>query len=426
MVESYIGLGSNLGDRRKNIEKALELIKALPAVKIVKSSSLYESRPQGCPAGSPDFLNSVLKIKTSLPAPELLRQLQDIENKLGRKRTSQRNAPRGIDLDILLYGRQKINLPRLKIPHPRLKERAFVLKPLKEIAPRLIHSLAEEIPVISKIARMRQFIQEIKKQDKTIGFVPTMGYLHQGHLSLIKQAKKDCDICLLSVFVNPIQFGPQEDYKKYPRDLEQDRLLARSAGCDCVFYPEVKEMYPEDYLTYVEVDKISQGLCGRSRPGHFRGVTTVVNKLFNIVQPDIAYFGQKDYQQALVIKRMVSDLNMPLKIKVMPIIREADGLAMSSRNSYLNPQEREDAAVLEQSLCKAKRLIESGERDSAKIIAKIKEDIAAKDSANIDYVSIVNSKTLEELKTIRGDAVITLAVWFGKTRLIDNMTIRCL
>lgn len=425
MVESYIGLGSNLGDRRKNIEKALELIKAIPSVKIVKSSSLYESQPQGCPPGSPDFLNSVLKIKTSLPAPELLRQLRDIENKLGRKRTKQRNAPRGIDLDILLYGRQKINLPRLKIPHPRLKERAFVLKPLKEIAPRIIRSLAGEIPVISNISRMRQFIAGIRKQDKTIGFVPTMGYLHQGHLSLIKQAKKDRETCVLSIFVNPIQFGPKEDYKKYPRDLEQDRILAKSAGCDCIFYPEVKEMYPADYLTYVNVEKISQGLCGESRPGHFRGVATVVTKLFNIVQPDIAYFGKKDYQQALVIKKMVSDLNMPLKIKVMPIIREADGLAMSSRNSYLNPRERADASVLHQSLCKAKKLIKEGKRNTAKIIAKIKEEITSKDRAKIDYVSIVNSKTLEELETIREDAIIALAVWFGKTRLIDNMVIRC-
>ena len=175
----------------------------------------------------------------------------------------------------------------------------------------------------------------------------------------------------------------------------------------------------------MDVDKISQGLCGKSRPGHFRGVATVVNKLFNIVQPNIAYFGEKDYQQALVIKKMVSDLNMPLAVKLMPIIREANGLAMSSRNSYLNPRERTDAAVLHQSLCKAKRLIKEGENNPAKIIAKIKEDITSKDRAKIDYISILNSKTLEELKTVRGDVLIALAVWFGKTRLIDNMTIRC-
>lgn len=423
MKTCYIGLGSNLGDRRKNIEKALELIQAIPSVKIVKSSSLYENQPQGCPPGSPDFLNSAVKIKTSLPAPEFLKRLHNIENMLGRKRAGQRNAPRSIDLDILFYGRQRINQPRLKVPHPRLKERTFVLKPLKEIGPRIIRSLAGEIQVISKISRMRQFIAGIRKQDKTIGFVPTMGYLHQGHLSLIKQAKKDRDICVLSIFVNPIQFGPKEDYNKYPRDLEQDRILAKSAGCDCIFYPEVKEMYPADYLTYVNVEKISQGLCGESRPGHFRGVATVVNKLFNIVQPDIAYFGEKDYQQALVIKRMVSDLNMPLKIRVMPIIREADGLAMSSRNRYLSSQERSDAAVLSHSLREAKELIRQGVKNSDKIIARIKEEILSKDSARIDYISIADARTLERRDLIKGNILIALAVWIGKTRLIDNMVI---
>jgi len=421
METCYIGLGSNLGDRRKNIEKALGLIKALPSVKIVKSSSLYESRPQGCPAGSPDFLNSVLKIKTSLPGPGLLRQLQDIENKLGRKKTKQRNATRGIDLDILLYGRQKINQPRLKIPHPRLKERAFVLKPLKEIEPRIIHSWAGEIPVISKISRMRQFIRGIRKQDKTIGFVPTMGYLHQGHLSLIKQAKKDCDICVVSIFVNPIQFGPKEDYRGYPRDMEMDRILSRSAGADCVFSPSAGQMYPPDYQTYVNVEKISSGLCGSSRPGHFQGVATVVNKLFNIVQPDIAYFGEKDYQQALVIKRMVVDLNMPLKIKVMPIIREADGLAMSSRNRYLSPLERQESAVLRQALLDAKKKIASGESNPRKISSRIKDKILKDTTAKIDYVQVVDPKTLESVNTVNGRSLIALAAWFGRTRLIDNI-----
>src|SRR3989338_5202305 len=424
METCYIGLGSNLGDRRKNIEKALGLIKALPSVKIVKSSSLYESRPQGCPAGSPDFLNSVLKIKTSLPGPGLLRQLQDIENKLGRKKTKQRNATRGIDLDILLYGRQKINQPRLKIPHPRLKERAFVLKPLKEIEPRIIHSWAGEIPVISKISRMRQFIRGIRKQDKTIGFVPTMGYLHQGHLSLIKQAKKDCDICVLSIFVNPIQFGPKEDYAHYPRDLEQDSILAKSAGCDCIFYPGVKEMYPQGYNSFVTVEKLTENLCGASRPGHFKGVTTVVAKLFNIIQPDRAYFGQKDYQQALLVTRMAEDLNMPLSIKVMPIVREADGLAMSSRNVYLNSRQRLDAVIIYQSLQKAREMIARGERNSRAIITRLKKEILKKKSATIDYIAVVDAKTLEIVKRIKGKVLIGLAVWIGRTRLIDNIVIR--
>ena len=423
MVTSYIGLGSNLGDRRKNIAKALELIKAIPSVRIVKSSSLYESRPQGCPSGSPDFLNSAIKVKTSLSAQTLLRQLQAIEHRLGRKRPKQRFAPRGIDLDILLYGRQKINQPCLKIPHPCLKERTFVLKPLKEIDPGLIRSLAGEIPLISKISRMRWFIAGVKKQNKTIGFVPTMGYLHQGHLSLIKQAKKDCDICILSIFVNPIQFGPKEDYKKYPRDLEQDRILAKSAGCDCVFFPEASQMYQAGYLTYVNVEKIADYLCGAYRPGHFKGVATVVAKLFNIIQPDTAYFGQKDYQQALVIKRTIEDLNMPLKIKVMPIVREPDGLALSSRNVYLGAQERSDAVVLFKSLEKAKEMILEGERESAKVISMMKSEISRKKSSRIEYLSVADAKTLEPLKHIKKKALIVLAAYFGKTRLIDNIIV---
>lgn len=419
----YIGLGSNLGDRRKNIEKVLELIKTIPSVKIVKSSSFFETQPQGCPPASPDFLNSALKIKTSLSAPALLERLQDIEHRLGRKRTKERNAPRGIDLDILLYGRQKINRPRLIIPHPRLKERPFVLKPLKEIDPGLIRSLAAEISVVSKISRMRSFAAGVKKQHKTIGFVPTMGYLHPGHLSLIRQAKKDCDICLVSIFVNPIQFGPREDYKKYPRDLEVDSILAKSAGGDCIFYPQAKDMYDMGYSTYVNVEKITDYLCGASRPGHFRGVATVVAKLFNIVQPDIAYFGQKDFQQALVIKKMVKDLNMPLKIKVMPIVRDSDGLALSSRNVYLSAREKSDALVLSRSLQKAKEIILRGERKAGKIIAVMRNEISRKKSARIDYIAIAHAQTLEPLEYVKKKALIALAVYFGKTRLIDNIII---
>ncbi|HLD41163.1 MAG TPA: pantoate--beta-alanine ligase [Candidatus Omnitrophota bacterium] len=275
--------------------------------------------------------------------------------------------------------------------------------------------------MLSNIPRMRAFTDEAKKKGKTIGFVPTMGYLHPGHLSLIRQAKNDCDICVVSIFVNPIQFGPKEDYRGYPRGMEMDRILSRSAGADCVFSPTAGQIYPPDYQTYVNVERISSGLCGRSRPGHFRGVATVVNKLFNIVRPDIAYFGKKDYQQALVIERMCADLNMPLKIKIMPIIREADGLAMSSRNHYLSHRERQEAAVLHQSLSDAKKKIASGESNPRKISAMIETRILKDTAAKIDYVSVADSKTLEAVDTVKGRVLIALAAWFGRTRLIDNI-----
>ena len=420
MITCYIGLGSNLGNRQKNIGEALRLINEIPGARLDKVSSFYETEAQGCPLNSQRFINSAARLQVSLTPSQLLKRFQGIEINLGRERRRLRNSPRRIDIDILFYGDKIINTPKLKIPHPRLRERSFTLNPLKEIAPRLIKSIAGETLLLSNIPRMRAFTDEAKKKGKTIGFVPTMGYLHPGHLSLIRQAKNDCDICVASIFVNPIQFGPKEDYRGYPRDMEMDRILSRSAGADCVFSPSAVQMYPPDYQTYVNVEKISSGLCGSSRPGHFQGVATVVNKLFNIVQPDIAYFGEKDYQQALVIKRMVSDLNMPLKIKVMPIIREADGLAMSSRNRYLNHSEKQEAIILYQSLQRAREMISGKERDSQKIIKEIKRMILKEKTAKIDYAVVVNAQTLQPLNLIKGKTLIALAAWIGKTRLIDN------
>ena len=270
MVTCYLGLGSNLGARQQNIRLALQRIGSLKNTKLVRISGIYETDPCNCPPGSPRFLNLTAKVKTNLSAEALLGELSGIEADLGRK-DERKNSSRPIDLDILFYGNKIINSPRLKIPHPRLKERDFVLKPLKEIAPALIKSLAKEVKVISHIEAARKYAVKVKSSGKTIGFVPTMGYLHSGHLSLIRQAKKDCDICLVSIFVNPIQFGPQEDYKKYPRDLEVDSILAKSAGGDCIFYPQAKDMYDLGYSTYVNVEKITDYLCGASRPGHFRG-----------------------------------------------------------------------------------------------------------------------------------------------------------
>lgn len=422
MAVCYLGLGSNLGNRRKFIRLALQRIGALEKTKVIKVSRFFETEPQGFIAASPRFINAAAKIRTPLSAPKLLKELKAIESKLGRKKLKGLRS-RPIDLDILFYGNKRINLPYLKVPHPRAAERDFVLRPLKDIAGQLIKSLSAKTKVISKISSMREFIRAQKAKGMTIGFVPTMGALHQGHLSLIRQAKKDNDRCVVSIFVNPIQFGPKEDYKKYPRELEKDSILARWAGCDCVFLPVAGEMYPENYLTYVFVEKITDCLCGKDRPGHFKGVATVVSKLFNIVQPDTAYFGQKDYQQALVIKQMAEDLNMPLKIKVMPTIRESDGLAMSSRNAYLSAQERLDAAVLYQSLQKAEAMICHGERSGRKIIREMRKMILKKKTAKIDYAQIADAQTLVPVNVIQGKTLIALAARIGKTRLVDNIVV---
>ena len=278
--------------------------------------------------------------------------------------------------------------------------------------------------LLTTIAEIRKWVKEKRLQGKKIGFVPTMGYLHEGHLSLVIAAKRENDAVVMSIFVNPMQFGPQEDYATYPRDLQRDAALADGAGVDVIFAPEASEMYPYyPQLTAVEVREITRGLCGASRPGHFTGVATVVAKLFNIVQPDTAYFGQKDYQQVQVIKRMVADLNFPVEIKTVPIKREKDGLAMSSRNTYLSDEERKQALCLSQSLLLAQDLFEKGERSAAKLIEAMKERISREPAASIDYVEICDACSLQPVEEVKGPAVVALAVKIGKTRLIDNLVL---
>lgn len=277
--------------------------------------------------------------------------------------------------------------------------------------------------IIKNIPLARDSCAKAKLKNKTIGLVPTMGALHEGHLGLIRKARKVNDLVVVSIFVNPIQFGPKEDLKKYPRDLAKDAALCKNEGVDIIFYPQVKEMYPATFRTHITVEDFSLRLCGKFRPGHFKGVATVVAKLFNIVQPDNAYFGQKDAQQAVIIKKMADDLNMPVRIKVLPIVREKDGLAMSSRNVYLNRQQRQDAAVLFQSLNMARRQIKRGTKDCSKIIAAMKKMIETKKTTSIEYISIVNAKDLRPIVKIKGRCLIALAVWVGRTRLIDNIIV---
>ncbi len=261
-----------------------------------------------------------------------------------------------------------------------------------------------------------------RAEGKSIGLVPTMGYLHEGHLSLVRRARADNDWVVVSIFVNPIQFGPNEDLANYPRDFDRDRQLLEAEGVDLIFAPTIEEMYPSGSLTFVEVGgNLTKGLCGASRPGHFRGVTTVVSKLFNIILPHRAYFGQKDAQQLAVIQRMVADLNFDIEIVPMPIVREPDGLAMSSRNRYLTSEERRSATALYRSLQLAKRLIENGERDTARIIAAMRNLIGQEKPARIDYIEIVGSNSLEPIEQVHGEILIALAVFIGGTRLIDNV-----
>lgn len=277
--------------------------------------------------------------------------------------------------------------------------------------------------LLKTISETRQFVASQKEEKRSIGLVPTMGYLHQGHLSLIHTAREQNDTVVVSIFVNPTQFGPQEDLDRYPRDLEKDCRLCTQAGVDAIFMPTANEMYPGRFLTWVQVQELTEVLCGASRPGHFRGVTTVVNKLFNIIQPDRAYFGLKDFQQAVVIKQMVQDLNIPVKIVAVPTVREADGLATSSRNEYLTPQERARATVLYRSLQIGRQLIEAGERNVHSVREAMVKEIERQPNTRIDYIAICDPSTLVPVDQIKNQVLLALAVWIGNTRLIDNVLV---
>ncbi|MEF3168630.1 MAG: pantoate--beta-alanine ligase [Deltaproteobacteria bacterium] len=278
--------------------------------------------------------------------------------------------------------------------------------------------------IIRDISKMNHVSCQWKRDTQTVALVPTMGALHAGHLALAQTAKVHADRVVMSIFVNPAQFGPQEDLARYPRDLARDAELARSAGIDCIFAPDASDMYPPDFQTWIRVEGVSQGLCGASRPGHFQGVATVVAMLFNIVQPDLAVFGEKDYQQLLVIRRMVSDLHIPVRILSHPIVREPDGLAMSSRNQYLSGKERLSAASLFQSLKKAEHLFSSGERSAKRIAEAVSNEILSHPYTTIDYIFLGDPEDLKPQDPLNDPSLLAVAVWVGKTRLIDNIILK--
>jgi pantoate--beta-alanine ligase len=274
--------------------------------------------------------------------------------------------------------------------------------------------------VIETISGIQSYVTAGRKKGLRIGFVPTMGAFHEGHLTLMRQAKKDTDLVIVSIFVNPLQFSAGEDYDRYPRRLDQDLRLADGEGADILFTPSVAEMYPKGFDSYVDQTDLPSKLCGAFRPGHFRGVMTIVTKLFNIVKPDTAYFGQKDYQQFLIVRRTVTDLNLEVDVKMLPTVREDDGLAMSSRNHYLGPKQRKDAACLYRALQRAEELVGNGEGSASKVAGEMRRLIHRVKGTRVEYIEIVNSDTLEPVKEIKGKTLIALAVRIGKARLIDN------
>ncbi len=275
-----------------------------------------------------------------------------------------------------------------------------------------------------QISTLRTYLRAVRQERKTVGFVPTMGALHAGHLSLVQRAKSDCDVVVASIFVNPTQFGPKEDFAKYPRDTSRDMQMTANAGVDALFLPPVEEMYPSNFQTWVEVEKMGESLEGAVRPGHLKGVATVVTKLFNIVQPDIAYFGQKDYQQFLVVERLARDLNLPLTIQMVPTFRETDGLAMSSRNAYLSEAERTAATLLSRLLALAGSRVQEGVHSASQLHKELTAVVAAEPLATLDYIALVHPDTLQPVEDLgAGVTLVALAIRIGNTRLIDNALI---
>jgi pantoate--beta-alanine ligase len=276
---------------------------------------------------------------------------------------------------------------------------------------------------LEAIADVQAYVAACRKKGLSVGFVPTMGAFHEGHLSLMRQARKDNGAVIVSIFVNPLQFSAGEDYDRYPRRLDQDQRMAESEGADVLFYPSVAEMYPKGFDSHIDQTDLPAKLCGDFRPGHFRGVMTIVAKLFNIVKPDTAYFGQKDYQQFLIIRRMATDLNLKVEPRLMPTVREDDGVAMSSRNVYLGPKQRKDATCLIRALRRAEEMTGAGESSAPKVAAEMRKVIQKVKGTRVEYIAIVNSETLEPVKEIKGRTLVALAVRIGKARLIDNVIV---
>jgi pantoate--beta-alanine ligase len=437
MTACLIGLGSNLGDRVAQIRAALDRLSEHPQIQLGQVSALVETAPVGGPPGQGRYLNAAAVLQTDLAPPALVAVLLEVEQALGRTRQTP-CGPRTIDLDLLLYGEEVCTDAAAIVPHPRMHQRHFVLVPAVQIAGgwrhptmgRTLQELLSSLPppapgeigmqVFLDPWAIQRHVLALRRQGRTVGLVPTMGALHEGHLSLVRRARQEAEVVAVTIFVNPTQFGPQEDYSRYPRTLEADLAALSAAGCDLVLVPDAEAIYPSGFSTYVQPPAVAEPWEGVCRPGHFRGVATVVLKLFHLIPADVACFGEKDYQQLRVIQRMVEDLNVPIRIVPCPTVREPDGLAMSSRNRYLAPHERQQALGLVRALGAAREEVARGERDASVVRRRMREVLQAAGITRIDYATLVDPQTLHELNELTGPARALIAAYVGSTRLIDN------
>lgn len=429
MELAYVAYGSNVGDRAAHIDGAIEALKATPGIQVLRESERLETDFVGEGPAQGRFLNGVLELRTSLEPAALLSVCRALERAAGRTFPHPVNHPRELDLDIILFGSRVMDTKDLVIPHPRFQERDFVREPLRQLGVDVSKHAPEQKPlVIDSIAALSAKTAEWAAGGCLVGLVPTMGSLHAGHQSLMRIAREECDRVIATVFVNPLQFGPNEDFAAYPRNLDGDLAICREAGVDVLFAPPVAQMFDDDFCSHVQVGSEAEGMEGSVRDGHFRGVATVVARLFAISKPHRAYFGEKDAQQVAVVRRMARDLGFPVQVVPCEIVREADGLAMSSRNVYLGDDDRKASTVLYRALCSAREQFRRGTRDRDQLIQRIAQVLATEPRCEVDYIELRREGDLQPLPP--GDVVSGRMLVAGKfvagerpVRLLDNMSL---
>ncbi|MCC7396185.1 MAG: pantoate--beta-alanine ligase [Planctomycetes bacterium] len=426
---AYVGLGSNEGDRDQHLRRALERLAAVPGVKVARVSSFVDSElvGDGPPQGS--FRNAVAELHTTLPPAALLAVCKALEAEAGRRLPAPRNHPRPLDLDLLFHGDCRLDTRELVLPHARWHEREFVCGPLRELGLELAALPRQQRPVVlTSPEDLAATCTGWLEGGCLIGLVPTMGSLHRGHQSLVRRARGECDRVVVTIFVNPLQFGPGEDFAAYPRDLETDLARCREAGADVVFAPDTAAMYDPAFCSHVSVGAAAEGMEGALRPGHFSGVATVVARLFVMVRPHRAYFGEKDAQQLAVVRRLARDLGFPLRVVPCPIVREADGLAMSSRNVYLGAADRRASTVLVQALRAAREAFRAGQRDRDRLLQVAATVLAGEPRAALDYLELRAEGDLEPLPpgpVVGGRLLVAARFRDGArpVRLLDNLSL---